>query len=974
MLRRLHAFLPTLALLTGVMPGAWCAEAPKAWIAHSWQTDDGLPSNDVSDIAQDADGSILAATHRGLSRLDGKRLSNVLTGPPENEGEGVGGVMTDREGSLWVVTSRGLVERREGRDVAIFPIVGRERFTHMTAFFQSRTGDIWLSYDSGQTYRLHDGVFSEVKAAPKLPPNFATCVAQDGTGTIWAVGNRVLARFRDEAFELERTLPGTVVQACGAREGGLWITLDGTLFRWQPDEELRRVTALPTGPGDRVSCMLEDSTGLVWIGTLGDGLFVNSGRKTNRIATSNSDIWSLEEDREGNLWVATGGGGINRVRPRTVSMLAEDGLPAAQTPRSMTCLPDGTIWIVQQTGGELQCRSQGLWKTFVPGRDWPGESATVVCATTDGTLWVGTESGSLFRYRDETFESVALPTQDTGSRIRALLPARDGSLWIAKDRCVIHLTGGTAAAEVHPIDTQIEIGVLEEDAAGTLWAAALNGPLYQLANGRFEEQPVEGSPFGVRTLLATPDGALWISRVNNGLLRLLQGKSSPVTSAQGLKDDVISQLVLDDRGTLWAASDRGLFSCDYSRLTAVADGRESSVPCKAFGASEALTSVQANSGYQPNHFIAPDQRIWFATRKGIAIANPSATGTNTVPPPVSITDVMVNGVSIPPQNRLEIGPGVDSLRVGLGVYSFTAPENARVSHRLTGLDRDWIDSSEERVATYNHLAPGHYTLEVMGANNDGVASEHPARMEIVVRPFFWQTLTFKITVGVLCLALTAWIARWLSLRQARRETIVAKRQAALERERTRIARDMHDEVGASLTRISLLSELSAGGENPSPHLAKLSDAARDAISSFDRIVWAVNPRHDNLASFLDYTAEQVGDLLQAAGIRCRLEWPDRIEPRPLAADFRNQVFLMIRESVNNATKHAGATEVVLQIDPAPNLLTIRITDDGQGFETEKLTGDGLGNMHSRAKSLHGICIITSEPGNGTAVVFRLPWP
>ncbi len=970
--RRFHALVLTFAVLTGAMPDAWAAEAPRAWIAHSWQTDDGLPSNDVSNIAQDADGSILAATHRGLARLDGKRLSNVPTGPASTRGEGVGGVLPGRDGSLWVVTSRGLTQRRDGRDAAVLSIIGRERFSHMTAFFQTASGDVWLGYNDGHAFRVHDGTISAPKTVGGLAAGFASYIVQDGHGTIWGVGDGVLARFKEDAFLREKELPGHDIQACGARDGGLWLVIDGTLFRHPEHGELQRVTTLPSGPGDRVSCMLEDSAGRVWIGTFGDGLFVNLGRETTRVATSNPDIWSLVEDREGNLWAATGGGGINRVRLRAVYMHSENGMPAGQTPRAMTCTADGTIWVVLQTGGELYRREKGTWKAFADGTDWPGRTATTVCAAADGSVWIGTDDGLLFQVRNDSFQAIPLPAEGGGERIRALQPGRDGSLWIARGQTVLRLKDGSFSP--HATDSGDEIASLAEDASGTLWAAVLNGPLYRLTPAGFEKHPLVDSARGVRTLLATPDGALWISRVNAGLLRLKDNKAGTVTGAQGLKDDVISQLVLDDRGTVWAASDRGVFSCDFNRLTAVAEGRETTLPCKAFGASEALASVQANSGYQPNHFIAPDGRIWIATRKGIAIANPAATGTNTVPPPVAITDVTVNGIAVPPGDHLEIGPGVDSLRLGLGVYSFTAPENARVSHRLTGLDRDWVDSSEERVANYNHLAPGHYTLEVTGANNDGVPSLRPARMEIVVRPFFWQTLTFKISLGLLCLGGTAWIARWLSLRQAHRETLAAKRQAELERERTRIARDMHDEVGASLTRISLLSELSAGGDHPSPHLAKLSEAARDAVASFDRIVWAVNPRHDNLASFLDYTAEQAGDLLQAAGIRCRLEWPDRIEPRPLPADFRHQVFLMIREAVNNATKHAGATEVAVEIDPAPQMLTIRVSDDGQGFETDKLTGDGLGNMRNRAHTLHGTCSITSEPGKGTAVLFKLPWP
>jgi signal transduction histidine kinase len=198
-------------------------------------------------------------------------------------------------------------------------------------------------------------------------------------------------------------------------------------------------------------------------------------------------------------------------------------------------------------------------------------------------------------------------------------------------------------------------------------------------------------------------------------------------------------------------------------------------------------------------------------------------------------------------------------------------------------------------------------------------------------------------------------------------------EAGIERERARIARDLHDGVGACLTRISLLAEL-ARGESPSPHLSRLAEAAHEAVESLDHIVWAVNPRHDNLASFIDHTLQQTGALLAAAGIRCRLEVPDTPETRPLTAGFRRQVFLMIQEAVHNAAKHADAGEVTLAIEPGPEELVIRITDDGRGFDPAHVDGDGLGNMKNRTTLLGGTCRIASRPGEGTRVQFELPWP
>ena len=262
------------------------------------------------------------------------------------------------------------------------------------------------------------------------------------------------------------------------------------------------------------------------------------------------------------------------------------------------------------------------------------------------------------------------------------------------------------------------------------------------------------------------------------------------------------------------------------------------------------------------------------------------------------------------------------------------------------------------------------------ANNDGVWSERDATLAFTVRPFFWETAWFRSCIVAGCLAATAFIAHTIATGRARRQAEALKREAAVERERTRIARDMHDQLGASLTQISLLSDLAQTTGTEHEHLPRLATTAREAIAALDEIVWAVNPRHDNLASLLEYLSHQTVDLLQSAGLRCRLDFPREVPPRHLPTDFRYHFFLIVREAVNNAIKHARAQEVRLSVELTAADIRATIADDGQGFtETPAPTGsNGLANMRTRAADLGGECRIESQPGGGTTVSVRLPWP
>lgn len=596
-----------------------------------------------------------------------------------------------------------------------------------------------------------------------------------------------------------------------------------------------------------------------------------------------------------------------------------------------------------------------------------------------GNVWIAPNDGDLIRWDGSTFAPVALPPKSSERRIRALLPARDGTLWIGRTNFVVHGRAGAWRALPTPRGAG-DVQALAEDAAGRVWVGTRNGTLLLVEGDTLTvKTPAElaGRNGALRTLLGTPDGALWIGTTGAGLARLQDGRCGLVTSAQGRRHNVVSQLALDPQRRLWGGGDRGFFLVSLAAITAVAEGRAPAFHSVGFGRSEGTSNLQANSGYWPNTLLAPDGQLWFATRNGIAVADPAAPGSNRVPPPVAIEQVRVDGQArLLSGAPLKLEPGVKNLSFELSAMSFTAPEHVEIRHRLDGLDTDWVGTPRDRTASYAHLAPGDYTLRVRAANNDGVWSEQDATLAFIVRPYFWQALWFQLIVAGGCLAATSFVAHRVAARRLSREADRIRWEAALDRERTRIARDMHDQVGASLTQIALLSELAQGSGQPSGHLPQLTTTARQAITDLDEIVWAVNPRHDNLASLFEYLGQQAVDLLRAAGLRCRVEFPADGPARHLPADFRHHLFLIVREALNNAVKYAGAGEVRLAAEIDSRGLRLAITDDGRGFPAASANGNGngLANMQARAEALGGECRIASQPGAGTTITVRLPWP
>jgi len=280
---------------------------------------------------------------------------------------------------------------------------------------------------------------------------------------------------------------------------------------------------------------------------------------------------------------------------------------------------------------------------------------------------------------------------------------------------------------------------------------------------------------------------------------------------------------------------------------------------------------------------------------------------------------------------------------------------------------------------YAWLPPGKYNFQVRACNNSGVWNEKAAVYAFSVKPYFWQRASFDTLAAALFMLALAGLVRHYSLRRAREMLRQAEQELALHRERSRIAQDMHDELGAQFTQISLLGELArtalAKQEKAADYLAKISSVASTGVKSLDEIVWAVNPRNDTLPDLLDYTGQHALNFLSAAGIQCRLDFPENPPARDIPGEVRHSVFLIVKEALNNVVRHAHASRVTLTFTSDEKEMRWAVEDNGIGFAEapDNALADGLRNMSQRAEAIGGKVAITSVPGGGTAVRIAMPW-
>ena len=537
-----------------------------------------------------------------------------------------------------------------------------------------------------------------------------------------------------------------------------------------------------------------------------------------------------------------------------------------------------------------------------------------------------------------------------------------------------------------------DVRAIAADKSGGRWFGTAGDGLVRLQDEnfhRFKKAAGLSSDF-IECLHFADDGALWIGTFGGGLDRFKDGKFSVISREQGLPNGVVGHIESDGRGYLWMSSYAGILRAREMDLNGCADGKINEVPFLTYGIADGLPTLECSEGLQSAGAKTADGRLWFPTAKGLVAVDPAGVLFNPLPPPVRIEAMRVDdkrwaaGTGASP---VKIPPGRHRIEFEYTGLSFVAPEKVRFKCRLENFDVDWSDVGAKRVATYNYIPPGRYTFQVVACNNDGVWSETGATLTFAVLPHFWQTAWFRF-LGGLAVILAAGAVIWGDARRRmRRRLEKLERERAMERERARIAQDIHDDLGASLTRIAMLTESVRGEAHVPEPVAKILNrifgTARELTLAMDEIVWAVNPRHDTLDSLANYLNRFAHDYLSEARIRCRLDVPLQLPALPVMAETRHNLFLAFKEALHNVVQHGAATEVHVDLKLESAQLWLRVADDGRGFDPANpaegramagriARGNGLANMRRRLTDIGGTCEIRSEPGRGTTVTLTVP--
>jgi len=977
--------------------------------SRTWQVDEGLPHNFVQAIAQTRDGYLWIGTHEGLARFDGTAFTRFEEkSTPDLRNSSITALCADRDGALWIGT--------DGGGLAI--LVGGNVFRHdrldglagdgVRVIYESKDGAMWIGTTTGMS-RYQDGKFTNYTKKQALLSDVVTSIYEDTDGNIWIAtggGLNCLKGKAMDSFAMPNGLPNDSVRGiCQDRGGRIWIGSNNGML-WHNDYWTHSFFAYNTkfGLSDTfVSAICEDREGNLWVGTYSGLNRFREGRFFNELNNEDKPydrVNTLFEDREGNLWVGSREG-LTRLTPkRFFTYTKRQGLTHNNV---MSVLEDGggSLWLGTWGGGLNRLRDDRV-TAYTSINDFSQGLILAICEGHDGSIWIGVDyDGGLTRMKNGKFTHYTSKDGLPKAPLKVIHEDRKGRLWIGTSRGLSCFKGGKftnyttkkglAGDVVHAIC---------EDHNGYLWFGTDEG-LSIWNEGSFTNFG-SGQGLSDNTITALyEDGErnLWIGTARGGLNRYKAGKFNSYASRDGLFSDEIFEVLEDDEGWLWMTCSKGIFRVRKSDFEAFDQRKIGTLTSIEYGKADGIESPQCNSAAKPGAWKSRDGKLWFPTSKGLITVDPKTIKVDPLPPPVYVEQVIADrtpllGANAVNRNRvgsspsspmddpdffqIRVPPGRGELEFAFTALSFRAPERCRLKYKLEGIDQDWIDSGARRTAHYNNIYPGSYRFRVIAANKDGIWNEAGASLDLLLLPHIWQTWWFRGGMLVAILGLAGGTGRYVTRKRMRRHLELLEQRQAIEKERRRIAKDMHDQLGAGLTQVGLLGELArrdAGKpDRAKTHASRICDLAREQAQTLDEIVWTVEPKNDLLNKLAAYIAVYAEQFFKAADIRCRLDIPPGLPPHPLSAELRHNLFLAVKEGLNNIAKHSRASEVHIRFSLNDSKLEIGIEDDGAGFAVRNGNGlgNGLSNMKNRIEEIGGTFRLTSEPTKGTRLYFQVP--
>ncbi|HXS97115.1 MAG TPA: ATP-binding protein [Candidatus Limnocylindrales bacterium] len=982
-------------ILTGALCFTVSTAAARKLPVRVFTSAQGLPRNSVNCIVPGPSGVLWLCTSEGLARFDGYRFR--LFGPESGlPSRHIVGLARSRNGGFWLSTDseicRLTLDSKVGQPCKPLEISPPLKDTGTFSVIETAAGETWISTTQEVLHVSADGKRLE-RTNFKPPKEHSIQMIMEGReGSLLVCTDFAILEFHPGGTAhsiTESAGPMGVFGYVDLGGGRRLLASSGhpTILEETPGGYKLHQFPLPGLNYPRK--VLRRRDGSIWAAGIGGIAHLNV-TPDNRVTVAEflgvreglptTELSDIEEDSQGNLWASTEGAGIFRIADSGfVTYDESDGLLSTRI-NSIFEDPAGGLYVEPSLGPKpfvMKVVNGGFQPVYFKMPAHPitymgwGWNQHIVAAR-NGDWWLPTGDGIL-RYRSVARPEFLATTEPVRYGFDSDLKCHDvfrafedsrGDIWVS---CIEprglarwdHVTGRFHRFEQSEgWSGESLVTAMREAPDGAVWIGT-TGEVARLKNGRFAVHPVSDKALGMRDMLIDRAGRMWVATWRDGVFRCdnITGDRLEFRHyglAEGLSATMGSLLAEDAAGYIYAGTARGIDRID----PAAPVGR---APIRHFTTADGLPDSEPNTAHR-------DRRghIWFGTLRGLSEFDPEH-APRSAPWPVYITRVRVRGEDVPVpwegarHLSLDLASNRNQVEIEYAAVDLRSVESLRYQYRLNGVDRDWSEPRDSLTVNYASLPSGRFLFEVRAVNPDGQVSLEPARFDLFVETPLWRRWWF------LTLAAAVLAGAVKSLYEYR-----VRHLLAMERLRTRIATDLHDDIGASLTQISILSEVARRKSEPRL-LNDIAETARGLVQDMSDIVWEVNPRHDRFDALVHRMRRFAGDTLAGADIELKFE------SEGLSADFtvpmeaRRPLYLVFKEAVNNVARHSGATAAVVRLERDGGALRLTVIDNGHGFDAHrKYEGEGLTSMARRMRELGGAAEWDARPGQGSRFTATLP--
>jgi len=845
----------------------------------------------------------------------------------------------------------------------------------------------------------------------------------DGHGTLWIGNISGLVKFSLSTHQFTSVFktadnPNSnlddVASMTFDKKGNIWLAITDGGIR-VIDTTTNKITYINTKStndhlnSNSINKLLCDKNGDIWIShfTKGINIYHPDTKEFESYYHDESDPHSLSddkttflfEDKTGMIWIGTeseGADGVSAVSPHFNTYIQHPGKSNTLCEKGITCVTEdksGNLWIGSQNGLIYFDRAKNFFTCFHHEEgntnSLSSENIQAIMMDRNGMLWIGTTM-SLNKYNPKTGKwklyivNSKIPESFPSPTINGIIERSNGEIWFSSNAgpckylpdCDCFETPNNNIA-IHRLKPEFYFALFE-DSRHTVWISTSRSGVYQL-DGDFnvvhwyhvDSKINDGIPSNfINDFAEDKDGNIWMT-TNEGLCKLdyKSQKFTSITTKNGLPGNLINQIKIADDGVLWISSCLGLSQV-------IVDDKSDKVTVKNFNVSDGLQSNVFNL-YASLKLHTGE--LFFGGSKGFNLFKPENIAFNKFIPQVQLSSFMVFDKEF---DYLPIYKKLHEIRLDykqnffsfdMAAMSFDYPEKNQYAYQLEGFDEEMIYCGTKNHVSYTNVFPGIYTLHIIASNNDGVWNNEGIRIQIEITPPFWMTWWFRITSTIIILIISTLIIRYIFIRRLKKRLAAIEQQREIEGIRSRISRDIHDEIGSGLTRITLLSELVKSNfdseNNDAPLVDKIISSSREISSNLSEIIWTVNPEHDNLESMLSYMRNYINKFFEDAQISYIIAFPEDITNDYIHPDIKRNLFLILKESLTNIIKHSLAKTVMITFSISDKNYKLIIADDGIGIDETKKDefGNGLRNIQSRAKTINAACSIQSDYGKGTTI-------